>query len=170
MLFATSPEVLTGAIPIVGVNFYEKIPTGDGRFWPATYKQPPSALLKMMKQHRIAVMTGPPDFNYRPSVATVEAMQREHIDARLFEYPDMAHEMPTEDRFFEAIKWVDEPYQKVRAREAAEAEKWLDRYRKQNGSERPSTDPQRELLNRVMEAGPWTKAGWEAYRLLTGRM
>lgn len=170
MLFATAPEVFTGAIPIVGVNFYKKIPTGDGRFWPATYKRPPPVLLRLMKQHRIAVMTGPPDFNYKPSVATVQEMRREHIDAKLFEYPDMGHEMPTEDRFFEAIKWVDDPYQEVRAKEEAEARKWLDRYHEQNGSDRPSAGPQRELLNRVMESGPWSKSGWEAYRLLTRRM
>lgn len=168
MLWATAPEVFTGAIPIVGINYFKAIPTGDGRKWPASYKKPPAKLHALMRKHRIAAMTGPPDFNYAPTVATIKLMRRDRFVAKLFEYPDMQHEMPTPDRFLEAIRWVDEPYQETRKREERESANWLERYQS-NFGDTPVDGPEAEglaWLLKAMETGPYTESAWQAWDLM----
>src|SRR5436190_9817436 len=40
MLLGCFPEVFAGAVPIVGISFYENVPIGTGKFWPAGYGKP----------------------------------------------------------------------------------------------------------------------------------
>ena len=166
MLYGAVPDVFTGTIAIVGLNFYKAVPTGDGRLWPATYRKPSGRYFGLMRRHRICAMTGPPDFNYQPIVGTIKAMLQAHLDAKLFSYDDMGHELPTADRFAEALAWVDGPYRKVRGKEVASATKLLERYHRQVGDSVEINDVRRKFLRKIMEAGPWSEASWEAWELL----
>lgn len=165
MLYATVPDIITGAIPIVGINIYQAIPTGTGQYWPATYKKPPAKLFSLMKNHRIAVITGPADFNYNQCAASVHFLQSQRIDAKLFEDPNMAHEMPAPQQFLDAIKWVDEPYQMQINTEIKQAAKLLNQYLENNGEQKPKNTQDKQLLIRIMETAPWTEPAWTAFEI-----
>jgi len=160
------PDVFTGCVPIVGVNTFRNVPTGTGRFWPAGYMKPRIELLRLLRQRRIAPMTGNDDFNYQSTLSTARVMRQDRLDVRVFEWPDMAHTLPTPDRFLEALSWVDEPWRDARAHARAEAADRLDRYRRRFADDPVQTDAQRAMLVGVMEAGPWTAPAWEAASLL----
>ena len=168
MLYAAAPDVFTGTIAIVGLNFYKAIPTGDGRSWPATYRKPSGRLYGLMRQHRLAAMTGPPDFNYKPMAATIEVMKNLRLDAKLFSYLDMGHELPTADHFAEALAWVDEPYQKARERDILYASNLLERVHQQLEGGDAINAAQEKALRKVMDRAAWTDVGWEAFEMLDG--
>src|SRR6185312_10336729 len=57
-------DVFAGCFPIVGVNFYKRIPTGEpNMFWHPNYR-PDARILKSAKEeNRYVLLTGEKDFN-----------------------------------------------------------------------------------------------------------
>lgn len=165
-LAACFPEVFTGSVPIVGIHTHRPVPLGDGRFIPAGYRQPEPARWRLFCQHRMAAVTGPLDFNYREIVNAVRILQRGGVPARLFEYEDMAHTLPTPERFAEALRWVDAPVREADAAGAAEAEELLARYLAKYGEVEIRTEGQHRMLEQVTSLAPWTEPAWAAARLL----
>jgi hypothetical protein len=81
---------------------------------------------------------------------------------KLWDIPDLSHEIPSAKVLREALEWIDEPYRSTRVREEEEAAKLVALARK-----RPTLDDQaRILLRKATEAGPWTASAWEAVELL----
>ena len=156
------PELFTGAVPIVGFSSYSTL-----RNSMVFFAKPRGETLRRARSQPIALMSGPPDFNYREMT---ERMKRLEIDGftglRMFKYPDMAHVMPTPERFLEAIKYVDEPYQRMRQKEIARAEELLSMYFSAREAEVPQTGKDRDQLRGIMFAGPFTDAAWRAHALL----
>jgi hypothetical protein len=165
-LVACFPDIFTGAVPIVGVNAYEPVPLGDGRFIVAGFLKPETARFRLLRERRIAAVSGPLDFNYREIVSAVRIFQRDGLDARLFEYEDMAHTLPTADRFTEAITWVDAPHAAANAAAAADADKQLGAYLLRFDELPIKSDTQRRLLERITVTAPWSPAAWRACELL----
>jgi len=116
----------------------------------------------------LAAMTGPPDFNYKPMAATIKVMKNLRLDAKLFSYLDMGHELPTADHFAEALAWVDEPYQKARERDILYASNLLERVHQQLEGGDAINAAQEKALRKVMDRAAWTDVGWEAFEMLDG--
>lgn len=161
ILVGCFPDVFAGAVPIAGLSCYEQIPSGTGFFYRADYSRPKSAILSLLKSRRIAPMTGRKDFNQVPVRQGAALLQRDGLTVKLYDDPNMGHEMPRPDHLTEALTWVDEPYRKARDRELSEAAKAMEAYRKRYG-ERAPDEAGRRALFKVMEAGPWTESAWEA--------
>jgi len=153
MLWAGWPELYSGAVPIVGMASYRSEPAPNGGLYPPLISKPAPAAFRQLTEHRLAPMTGPPDFNYDSVVKMAKGLDRDGLAVRVFEYAEMAHTMPTPARFDEAIRWVDETYQVKRRAEIAAAAKAL--------TQAEAGD--RDALLEVMRLGPWTPAAWKAW-------
>ena len=161
------PDVFTGSIPIVGLGSYSLLDESWGKHRNAYFAEPRWRLLKLARAHRMAPMGGPPDFNYdemQERVARLEVNGFTNI--RFFSYPDMAHVMPTADRFAEALQWIDAPWRQVREQERARAESLLAAYLDSREEPAPADAEDRAALGEIIDAGPWTDAAWRALELL----
>lgn len=168
MTWACFPDVFAGAVPIVGMASYKDTPAGAQGVWPALFARPAAPLFRTLKAQRAAVMTGPPDFNYQNIIPMVEAISRDGIAVRVFEYLDMGHTLPTPERFRESFTWIDEPYRLTRAEEAGAAQRLLDDFLATWSPGTPPDESAITALNAVMDAGPWTPAAWKAVEILSG--
>ena len=160
------PEVFMGAVPIVGLCFYENVPTGTGHLWPAGYQRPKNDIFALLRQRRMAAMTGQKDFNQLEMQQATELYSRDHIPVKLFENSRMGHELPKPDAFREALAWVDEPYQQMRTAEESAAKAALELAIPKVPETGPIPEPVRKQLVKVTEAGPWTEPAWTAAELL----
>lgn len=167
ILAACFPDTFTGSIPIVGMSCYKPVPMGTGKYERNLYTRPASKLFRLFRSHRLAAITGLRDFNHEPVVAACRILKGDGVDARVFDDDTMAHEMPTPERFAEALRWVDEPYAKARERQRRDAQRLLDAYTKRFKDQPAKTESQRRMLERVTAAGPWTEQAWRAIELLT---
>lgn len=165
-LVACFPEVFTGAVPIVGLNAYKHVPLGDGRFVVQGFGRPKASSWRLLRGHRVAPMTGPLDFNYREMVNATRIMTGDGLNVRLFEYEDMAHTLPTPERFVEALTWVDAEHAAARAEAVEQAEKLLAGYTSRFGDAKVETEPQQRLLERVISTAPWSAPAWRACEIL----
>lgn len=169
-LAACFPEVFAGAVPIGGMNIYQRVPLGDGRFVQAGFGRPKGETWGLLRRRRIAPITGPLDFNHREIVHAVRIVQRDGLDVRLFEYPDLAHTLPSAERFEEALRWVDARHAAAREEAGAEAQKLLEgylaRYGEETLAEHDPESPQQKFLERIAETAPWSEPAWRACRLL----
>ena len=165
-LVACFPDVFTGAVPIVGLNAYKHVPLGDGRFVVMGFGRPKASSWRLLREHRIAPMTGPLDFNYREMVNAVRIMTGDGLEVRLFEYEDMAHTLPTAERFVEALTWVDAEHAEARADAAEQADKLLAGYLARFGDAEVTTEPQQRLLERVVTTAPWSAPASRACEIL----
>ncbi len=168
MLHICFPDVFAGSVPIVGVNCYTRISAGNGRGWPAHIDRPRGQLWGLLREQRIAPISGPPDFNHEQTAATVKRFVRDGLDARYFEYPDQEHTLPTSERFGEAIGWVDETWATRRDERTAEAERMVASVEgslEQTGRETPSA-AHRRRLEKALELAPWTDPGDRSRALL----
>lgn len=165
-LAACFPDVFAGAVPIVGLDLYEHIPVGDGSFVPANYRRPDARLWRLLRERRIAPVTGELDYNYRIIANACHIMERDGLAVRLFEYEDMAHTLPTPERFAEAIGWVDEPARDRRDKAWEEAREALEGYELKFADVPVTTDSQRRILEQITVTGPWSPAAWRACELL----
>jgi len=161
------PDVFAGAVPIVGFACYSTLDTSWAPHDSAYFAKPRGRTLELAREHRMALMGGPPDFNYREMT---ERAARLHADGfaniKFFSYPDMAHAMPTSDRFMEALEWVDEPARAVLEVQDAAATAALDMYLAAREQPAPHTDEDRAVLTEILRDGPWTDAAWRSLELL----
>lgn len=167
-MLAGFPEVFAGAIPIVGIHIYKNVPIGTGQYWPAGYTKPRGEQFRLFRSRPMAAMTGEKDFNYAETVRACDMLKRDGVNARCFEYPDMAHTMPTAERFLDAFRWVDSA-----AREASDANQQkgadlLARAQEKFGTGAPSSKAHRDALISVTRDAPWSEASLNAAALLGG--
>lgn len=168
MLHICFPDLFTGSVPIVGINYYEKLPTGDGKLWPQSMVKPSASRFKLLRTQRIAAISGPPDFNFAQTQITVDRLKLDGLDARFFNYDDQAHHMPTPERFTDAMAWVDEASTARRDEAALEATSLVDSVEKSRGSSTAQrlTPPMRTRLDRACTIAPWSVASERAAAIL----
>ena len=65
--------------------------------------------MNLLKNRRIAGITGSADFNEPEMTIRQGLLKRDGIEMRLDVIEGMAHTMPTADQFTSALLWVDEP-------------------------------------------------------------
>lgn len=170
MLWGCFPDVFAGAIPIVGMHSYNtvRVPAAANKIWPRAYAKPKSELLRLLRDRRLAPMTGPPDFNHDNTIAHVKALDRDGMDVRAFVYDDMSHVMPEPERFAEALRWVDEPRRTSLAEAEARAERFLGRAMERFGGGAVEEPSHRRLLVEAVASAPWSDAAWAAWEQLGG--
>jgi hypothetical protein len=160
-------EIFSGSIPIVGFSSYTHLDESWDRYRVPYYTKPRGELLTLALRSRIALMSGPPDFNYKEMEVRSGQMKADGFtNIRFFDYPDMAHVMPTAPRFADALRWVDEPYRDLRRAEDEAARTLLAAYLDGRSDPRPRTDEDRNELVRVIDAGPFTDAAWKTLALM----
>lgn len=165
-LLACFPDLFTGAVPIVGLSHYANVPTGTGSAWPAGYARPEGPVFRLFKSRPMGVITGTKDFNQLEIENATHLMVKDGLDVRVFQYDEMGHEMPTPERFAEALGWVDRVYQDARRRETEAAREAMEAYVQRYQAEPPKNAAARNLLVRVTDVGPWTEQAWRAVELL----
>ena len=152
------PETFAGAVPIVGLDSYHLVPTGNGNAkWPARQGRPPTKVFAVLKQRRIRAITGDQDFNEPEMVRRTKMMQADGIHIEIDVIPGMAHVMPTPDQFTLALDWVDEPRQTeilTATEAAAQALAAID--------PAASQADQRAALIEVTRLAPWSDPAWQA--------
>lgn len=159
-------EVFRGAIPIVGFGSYARLDGSWGEHRRPYFTRPERELLRLARQNRMALIGGPRDFNYREMLERKRLLEADgFVSIRFFDYPEMAHQMPTPQRFAEALGWIDEPYRLGRAREAAAASALLAAYFEGRDDPTARTDDDRRALDDVIDAGAWSDAAWRALEL-----
>lgn len=168
MLNICFPDLFTGSVPIVGINYYEKLPTGDGKVWPQSMVKPSANRFKLLRTQRIAAISGPSDFNFAQTALTIDRLKLDGLDARFFNYEDQAHHMPTPARFTEAMSWVDEASTARRAKCEEEAVTLIETVTKALGDRGPDalTAAMRTRLDRACIIAPWTDTAERAAALL----
>ena len=165
------PELFAGAVPIVGFDTYHQAPTGDkGRFWPASLGKPAGRWMKLLKERRIAAITGTNDFNEPEMGVRKGLLARDGIDIRLDIIEGMAHTMPTSAQFGDALKWVDEPRKDSMVADFKLAKELLVTFSENHDID---NDPDAELslserktLIKIITLAPWTEPAWEAAKRL----
>ena len=164
------PDVFMGAVPVVGFACHSTLDTSWAPHDSAYFAKPRGRILNLAREHRMALMSGPPDFNYREMTERVARLQADGFtNIRFYSYPDMAHVMPTSDRFMEAMGWVDEPARLEFEARAATATAALQAYLRDREQTAPRTDEDGAALLEILRDGPWTDAAWRALELLRAR-
>ena len=160
-------DVFAGAVSIVGFASHSTLDESWAEHRQPYFARPRGHILELTRRHRMALVGGPPDFNYREMVERVRRLEADGFaNIRFFEYPDMAHEMPTPARFAEALRWIDEPYRRQRRREVDEAAARLAAYEAGRSDSAPRTKEDRAALNEILRRFPWTEAAWRALGLI----
>ena len=116
MMHGAFADIVTGSVPIGGANSYKHVPIGDGTYWPAGYRKPPGQIFGLFRRQRMACITGDRDFNYENVLGVVRSLTADGVNAKVVDIEGLAHTLPDEDGFLEAMSWVDEPYRERRAR------------------------------------------------------
>jgi predicted esterase len=155
-LWACMPDVFTGAVPTVALASYQNVIVGPGKMWQGTIGKPTPGLLKQVGGHRCAAVTGNADFNHDIILEVAKLWTADGLAMRVFDYPGLGHEVPSADQMREAIAWVDEPYEAVRAAEVARASAIL------AGAGRADV----ERLIEATRVAPWSEPAWRACELL----
>ncbi len=160
-------EIFAGAVAIVGFGSYHELGESWGEHRMPYYTKPRGIPLKTARSRRMAVMTGPPDFNYREMVQRANWMLDDGFgNVRLFIHEDMTHEMPTPSRFVEALSWADAPSRRQREKEQTLAASQLSAYLDGRENPAPHSPEDRVALIGVIEVGPWSDAAWQAMGML----
>jgi len=161
------PDVFMGAVPIVGLDSYHRTPTGaEGQYWPERLAKPAARWFRLLKDRRIAAITGTMDFNAPEMRTRSRQMKQDNINIRLDIIEGMGHTMPSSEQFLDALEWVD-GLQQERIEEAAkEAQNALDTYLKRSSGGFAADPKSRRVLIQITIDAPWSDAAWEAARLL----
>ncbi|MCA9304461.1 MAG: hypothetical protein KC996_10090 [Phycisphaerales bacterium] len=163
ILQCSFPEIFAGAVPIVGLDSYHNAPTGEGKkYWPARIGKPSPRWFSLLKERRIAAITGSVDFNEPEMQIRQDLMTKDGLQVRLDVIEGMGHAMPTSEQFAEALRWVDEPRRDAMAEALARAQEQLDATRDAD----PGDPKVRESLIGITTIAPWTQPAWEAAELL----
>jgi dienelactone hydrolase len=165
MLWAGFPEVVRGAVPIAGLACYQPIPIG-GHAYRADFLRPAGGRWLLVKEHRLAAITGSKDYAQGAILAAAQIMAAEGLSVKVLDFADQGHTYPTAQRFAEALLWVDEPYRKRRTEAEARAAALLEQFEREAAGGRLTDAARRRALVNVTAEGPWTPAAWEACELL----
>lgn len=122
----TFPDVFTGAMPIVGVDYFRKIPVPDTKFQYRTFKRPgPAMYRRALQQSRWVLLTGETDYNKPQTQVVHRAMVADRFaHVSYIEVPKMAHTIPDAAWFAKGLALLDEPLAAQTRKALADGEKF----------------------------------------------
>ena len=104
----TYPDVFTGAIPMMGCNFYRPLPAGGNKFFQAGAARPIDSLFAQAKRRPIVLVTGERDANQPQTKANYEAFKKDRFEhVAYIEVPQIGHNMPDPQWLEKAIVDLD---------------------------------------------------------------
>ncbi len=111
MLGVAYPDIFSGALPFMGVNFYKDLPTPDGKTFGLSYRPDDELLDVARKDTRHVLVTGEKDFNRANTRAAFDVGYRKEGFAHVhyLEVPGHAHSLPDAAWFEKALKLLDPP-------------------------------------------------------------
>ena len=161
------PDIFMGAVPIVGMDSYHRAPTGKpNEYWPERLARPGARWFRMLKERRIAGITGSMDFNEPEMSIRTEQMLDDNLDIRLDVIEGMGHTMPSAEQFADALQWVDQLQQERVNTAESKASEDLDSFLSKYGTELSSVPVARKQLIQITIDAPWSNAAWKAAALL----
>tara|TARA_R110000868_G_scaffold411617_1_gene706154 strand:+ start:237283 stop:238689 length:1407 start_codon:yes stop_codon:yes gene_type:complete len=161
------PDIFMGAVPIVGMDSYHRAPTGKpNEYWPERLARPGARWFRLLRERRIAAITGSMDFNEPEMTIRTQQMLDDKLDIRLDVIKGMGHTMPSSEQFADAIRWVDALQQERIQSAARDAQESLDSYISRWGTDPATETVARKLLIKITIDAPWSDAAWEAAGLL----
>jgi predicted esterase len=108
MTILTYPDVFTGAICMMGSNFYRQLPAGEGKAYRATAGRPIEPLFAQAKRLPICLFTGERDPNQPQTKANFEGFKHDRFQhVTYIEVPGVGHNMPGAEWFAKALDDVD---------------------------------------------------------------
>ncbi len=122
--------------------------------------------MRLLRDRRIAGITGTTDFNEPEMSIRQGLLERDGIEMRLDVIEGMAHTMPTAEQFSDALDWVDGPRRTTMVEEFKEAKGKLAIYLDTFGDTAPTTRAGRKSLIEIITLAPWTEPATNACRLL----
>jgi dienelactone hydrolase len=110
MLGVAYADMFSGAMPFMGVNFYEDIPAGDGKTTLRANFIPDDEVLAIAKKScRYVLVTGEKDFNRAGTKAAFEDGYRKEgfANVRYLEAPGIAHNLPAATWLEQGLEFLD---------------------------------------------------------------
>jgi hypothetical protein len=129
----TYADQFAGAFPIIGVDFFKRLPHPDSKqntvktllkFWAPAFNPPSPRILRRAKRDgRYVLLTGETDGNRAQTLVTyVYGYQRAKFkNITYLEVPGMGHTLPPAEWFEKGIVALDAPLEEVRDRRETEA-------------------------------------------------
>ena len=111
MLGVAYADVFTGAVPMVGANFYKPVPTGDtNKAWIPVYQPDGRILVSAKTKNHYVLLTGETDFNRENTLRVYrEGFKAEDFRHVLYlEVPGMGHSRAPADWLAKGIAFLDE--------------------------------------------------------------
>ena len=109
MLGVAYPDLFTGTIPFMGVNFYTELPAENGKQWEISYIPDDEALAMAKKECRYVLVTGAKDFN-RVEIHSAEenGFRKEGFASVLcLEVPGLGHALPPAEWLEKGLEFLD---------------------------------------------------------------
>lgn len=131
----TYADLFAGAYPIIGVDFFKRLPHPDARqnalqttlkFWGAAFKPPSPRIMRRAKRDgRYVLLTGETDGNRAQTIATYKyGYQRaKFANITYLEVPGMGHTLPPTEWFEKGVVALDAPLDEIRTRRQSEADR-----------------------------------------------
>jgi predicted esterase len=109
MLGVAFPDLFTGTIPFMGVNFYTELPVENGKQLGISYIPDDQALAIAKKQCRYVLVTGEKDFNRVETHSAEEnGFRKEGFTSVIcLEVPGIGHAMPTAEWLEKGLEFLD---------------------------------------------------------------
>ena len=111
MLGVAYADMFSGAMPFMGVNFYEDIPAGDGKRTLGASFIPDAEVLAIAKKAcRYVLVTGEKDFNRAGTKSAYEDGYRKEgfANVRYLEAPGVGHNLPAATWLEQGLAFLDE--------------------------------------------------------------
>jgi predicted esterase len=109
MLGVAYPDLFTGTIPFMGVNFYTELPAENGKRLGISYIPDDQALAIAKKECRYVLVTGEKDFNRQETQSAEENGFRKEGFASVLrlEVPGLGHAMPPANWLDKGLEFLD---------------------------------------------------------------
>jgi predicted esterase len=162
ILLYAYPDRFAGALPIVGLNSWHRLPLPGGRALPAGAPMPEGDAADLARTRRLFAISGTEDFNLAEMRSRTELLEKFGCPVRLEVVDGMKHEqMPPAELIARALRWIDQPQDDKATRAAEDAATALAAHDRAYGSE-DRTDKAVASLNALCRDHPWTPAALEA--------
>lgn len=161
LVWMAFPDVFNGTLMVGGASFYQEVQSGPSAYWPRQFSEPVAANMKRLAGKRSAVIVGENDRARPHMVAVAKRMSLESIRAEPFVVPAIAHEIPSEPYFVQALQWLDADATAEFDTRCEQGNKLLEAA----GNAR-DTAARRRALIAVTRDAPWTPAAWQAVEML----
>lgn len=165
-LWACFADVWNGAIAVGALDVYEQTQGAGRTVFPAAFDKPKTPMLALARTRRLAVVSGPGDFNYDPIRSGMKVLEDDKFAVRFFDVPGLAHEIPGPERMNEIVAWIDEPVQLRRAEARAAGDIALREFLSSRTADATLSQADRQTLEAIIERAPWSPAAWKAAELL----